>query len=121
MCAARYGQPLPEVHPHDMRTTDRIHRAFFRQWRLHRHLTLEALAERIGMTHASVSRIERGLQKWDQEFLERAADALSCEPADLLVRDPSDPDGIWSLWDQAEPGTRKQIVEITKTLLKKAS
>ena len=73
------------------------------------------------MTHASVSRIERGLQKWDQEFLERAADALSCEPADLLIRDPSDPDGIWSLWDQAEPGTRQQIVEITKTLLKKAS
>lgn len=104
-----------------MRHTDRIHKAFFREWRQHRHLTLEALAERIGMTHASVSRIERGLQKWDQEFLERAAEALACEPADLLIRDPSDPDGIWSLWDKAKPGTRRQIVEITKTLLKNAS
>ena len=41
-------------------------RTYIRQWRAHRKMTLETLAERVGakvggMTHASLSRIERGL------------------------------------------------------------
>jgi hypothetical protein len=34
------------------------------------------------------------------------------------MRDPTDPDAIWSIWDQAKPGQRRQIVEIAKTLVK---
>jgi hypothetical protein len=41
-----------------------------------------------------------------------------CEPVDLLIRNPLDPDGLWSVWDQAKPGERRQIVEIAKTLIK---
>ena len=39
--------------------------------------------------------------------------------AQLLEHDlPADPEGIWSVWDQAKPGERRQIVEIAKTLIK---
>ncbi len=94
------------------------HRIFLREWRKHRGYTQEQLAEMIGTTHATLSRIERGLLPYNQGFLERAAEMLMCEPADLLVRNPEDPEGIWSIWDNAKPGQRRQIVEVAKTLLK---
>ena len=93
-------------------------RIFLREWRKHRGYSQEQLAEMIGTTHATLSRIERGLLPYNQPFLERAAEMLMCEPADLLVRNPQDPEGIWSIWDNAKPGQRRQIVEIAKTLLK---
>ncbi len=94
---------------------------FIRQWREHRGLTLEQLADRIGTTHASLSRVERGKQPYNQPLLEALANALQTDAASLLMRNPSDPDGIWSIWDKAKPGERRQIVEVAKTLLKTAS
>ena len=99
---------------------------FIRQWRAHRGLTIEALADRVAtklgrFTHASLSRIERGKQPYSQPILEALADALRTDTWSLLHRDPTDPDGIWSIWDQAKPAQRKMIVDIAKTLLKIAS
>jgi transcriptional regulator with XRE-family HTH domain len=94
---------------------------FIRQWREHRHLTLEQLAARIGTTHASLSRVERGLQPYSQPLLEALAHALQTDAASLLMRNPADPEGIWSIWDKAKAAERRQIVEIAKTLLKTAS
>jgi len=97
---------------------------FIRQWRESKSMTLEALAERVGhkiggMTHASLSRIERGLQPYSQRILEAIADELTGgDVASLLMRDPSDPNAIWSIWDQAKPGERKMIVDIARTIVK---
>lgn len=96
-------------------------RTFIRQWRDHRGLTLEQLAERVGSTHVSLSRIERGLQPYSQPLLEAIAEALQTDVASLLMRDPSGPEDIWSVWDQAKPAERKTIVDIAKTLIKSAS
>lgn len=71
-----------------------------------------------GMSAASLSRIERGLQPYTQDFLEAAAIAYKTDPASLLMRDPGDPDGIWSIWDNALPGERRAIVEVAKALKK---
>jgi transcriptional regulator with XRE-family HTH domain len=97
---------------------------FIRQWRVAKSMTLAALAERVGekiggMTHASLSRIERGLQPYSQPVLEAIADELTAgDVASLLMRDPSDPNAIWSIWDQAKPGERRMIVDIAKTIVK---
>lgn len=91
-------------------------RHFIRQWRKHRGLTQEQFAERIGVDKSYVSKIESGKRRYDQPFLEAAAEILRCEPADLIVRDPTDPEGIWSVWDTLEPVQRAQVVEIAKTL-----
>src|SRR5438105_1807743 len=90
---------------------------FIRAWRKHRLLSLQQLAERVGTTHATVSRIERGLMDYDGDFLSLVADALQCDVPDLLVRDPSDPDGIWTIWDNAKPGERRQIVQLGKVVI----
>lgn len=91
-------------------------RHFIREWRKFRGMTQEQLAERIGVTKSYVSKVEAGKRRYDQPFLEAASEVLRCEPADLLVRDPMDPEGLWSIWDQLAPVQRRQVVEIAKTL-----
>lgn len=99
-------------------------RTFIREWRKHRNLTLEQLSSRLeelglhdlGPSHLSM--LERGQRAYTQQTLEALSEALQTDVASLLMRDPTDPDAIWSVWDQAKPGQRKQIVEIAKTLIK---
>lgn len=91
-------------------------RHFIRQWRKFRKLTQEQLAERIGISPSYISKIEKGAKRYDQPFLEAAAQVLRCEPADLIIRDPTDPEGIWSVWDTLTIPERRQVVEIAKTL-----
>lgn len=101
-----------------------LRRTFIRQWREHRGLTLETLAERVGehlpagFTHASLSRIERGLQPYSQAVLEAIAEELQTDAASLLMRDPSNDQAMWSLWDQAKPGERQMIESIVQSVLK---
>ena len=95
-------------------------KTFIRQWRHHRGWTLQRLADRLDMTHSHFSMLERGERGYVQDTLEKVAGALNTDVASLLMRDPSDTDAIWSLWDLAKPGQRKQIVEIAKTIVKAA-
>ena len=55
-------------------------------WRKYRGLTQEQLAERIGIARSYLTKIERGDRRYDQPFLEAAADALRCSVADLVTR-----------------------------------
>jgi transcriptional regulator with XRE-family HTH domain len=106
---------------------------FLREWRKHRELTLEQVAERIellsaaraaadpevrpmSMTHATLSRIERGKLPYNQHLLELLADIYQADIPSLLIRDPQAADAIWSIWDQLRPVEREQVVEIAKTI-----
>ena len=90
---------------------------YIRQWRKHRRLTLEQLSERVGMSAGNLSNIETGKTGYGQDTLEALADALQCGPADLLMRNPTDPEAIWTLWENAKPAQRKQIIGIIMGLL----
>lgn len=90
---------------------------FIRQWRLHRHMSLDQLAERVPMDKGNLSKIERGLLPYNQELLERLADALMTDPASLLMRDPSNNSAIWSIWDQASQGERVQLESVANALI----
>lgn len=88
---------------------------FLRHWRKHRNLTQEAAASRIGIDRTTLGKIERARVPYDQALLECAADAYSCEPADLLMRDPKSP--IWTLLDTVRKlpsDQQKQIAGIIK-------
>lgn len=94
-------------------------RTFIREWRKHRGLTLEQLAARLDdMAPSNLSMLERGQRGYTQETLERIAHALQTDVASLLMRNPADSEALWSIWDQAKPGQRLQIIEIAKTLTK---
>ncbi len=112
-----------EVHP----------RHYLRAWRLATGLTLEQVAERverlseeranadpstraISMTHATMSRIERGKIPYNQLLLELLAEIYRTDRASLIMRDPADSEGLWSIWEQLKPTERAQAVEVIKAL-----
>lgn len=93
-------------------------RTYLREWREQHGLSLEKAASRFEMSAAQLSRVERGESPYTQDFLEMAADAYMTDVPSLLMRNPSDPESIWSLWDTAAPGQRLQIVAVAKALTK---
>ncbi len=96
-------------------------RTFIREWRESIPLSLERAAarvsERIPTTKASLSRIERGLQPYSQPILEALAWAYGCDPADLLMRNPADPEGIWSIWDSIPETDRPRAAAVLRAML----
>jgi transcriptional regulator with XRE-family HTH domain len=89
---------------------------FIREWRKHRGLTLEQLAERIGMTHQNLGKVERFKVPYSQTVLERLADALRTDPASLIMRDPADPEGLWSIWDELTPPERRTAAGVLRVI-----
>lgn len=93
-------------------------RHFLRPWRKHRDKTLEAVAEEVGISRTQLGRIEKGQQPFNEELLTRLADIYDCDVPDLIMRDPSDPQNIWSLWDHAKPAQRRQITAVAETIIR---
>lgn len=94
------------------------HKTYLRQWRNKSGKTLEQVADHLHMSHSQLSRIERGKQPYNQELLEELADLYMCDVVDLLIRDPSEPESMWTLWERAKPGERRQIRSVAEALLR---
>ncbi len=92
---------------------------FIKEWRKFRGLSQEQLAQRIEREQPTLARIERGDIAYTQPILEAIASALNCQPADLIMRDPSKPGALWSIWDQLSPERREIAVEILQGLVVK--
>jgi transcriptional regulator with XRE-family HTH domain len=90
---------------------------FLREWRQFRNKTLVQVAEHLHMTHGNLSKIERGIVPYNQDLLDALADLYMCEPPDLIIRNPVDLEGIWSVWDNAKPGDRAKILSIARTIV----
>ena len=91
---------------------------FIKAWRKHRGLSQDQLAERISLSQATIARVERGDIAYTQPVLEAIAEALACEPADLIMRDPSQPGSIWSIWDQIPVQNREQAAKVLEAFKK---
>jgi transcriptional regulator with XRE-family HTH domain len=89
---------------------------FFREWREYRNLTQEKLADRIGTTKTRVSMKENQEEPYDQDYLEALATALQTDPASLLMRDPNEGEGMWSIWERAKPGERELIERVVRSI-----
>lgn len=89
-----------------------------RAWRKHRGYSQQQLAEIIGTTKATISRIETRKQNWDQAFLQAAADALRCSAADLFMRDPIE-QPLWSVLENLSPPERQQVLEVAQIISKR--
>jgi len=115
-----WGRPR-ELHQHHVLMVGVPKRAkglpLLKRWRKYRdNLTQERLAERTGLSQGMISQLENGQSDYTGGMLELLADALRCDPPDLVMRDPLDPEGIWSIWDRLKPAQRRQAVRLLKAL-----
>lgn len=98
----------------------RWRRTFLREWRVHRDLTQEALADAMGISEAYLSDIENGKKRYNQEMMEKAAQALDTTPADIISRPPAENEAtsvdIWALWNSLDPEDRQRAAVIISTL-----
>jgi transcriptional regulator with XRE-family HTH domain len=67
-----------------------------RAWRKHRRMTLEALAEKTGLTASYISMLERGQRGYTQETLEAIAQQLQTDVPSLFILDPQRPESLWA-------------------------
>ena len=91
-----------------------FHPIKLKAWLTYRNKTQEQLAEALGISRVQVSRIATGKRQYTQAFLEGAADYLETDVASLLIRDPTQPEAIWSLWDRVEVGKRADVLKVVE-------
>lgn len=91
-------------------------RHYIREWRKFRGLTQEQLADRLEVATSSISQLETGKQGYSQAILEALANALMCEPADLLRRDPNKAGELVDLFDSLNDDDRKRAAQIIQAL-----
>ena len=63
-------------------------RHFITEWRVHRGLSKSELARRVGISKASVTRLESFQQAYTQDMLEGISRVLNVDPAWLLIGPP---------------------------------
>lgn len=85
---------MPQRVTHDAAMPTDRPRWFLREWRKHRGYSLDRLAEMIGTSKGHLGDIERGDRRYNEDVLEKLAEALNTTPADILRRRPTDPEGI---------------------------
>lgn len=124
----------PRVHPAHMYRDGHGH--FLREWRKAKELTLEQVAERIEMlskhraildpnarpvpmTHATLSRIERGRIPYNQHLLELLAEIYQTTPDALIRIDPTRPGVSWSILETLRPEQQEQIRAIVEVMAKR--
>lgn len=87
---------------------------FFKEWRLHRGLTQEEVANKLGTSKGRISELETGRARYNQDVLERLARLFGCAPADLLATRPGDYDETAAVLARLPNDKR----EIAKRLIK---
>lgn len=116
-----YRRIQPSAHrAHNWRMAEKPRRkTYLREWRrMKPGRTLEQVAAELHMSQPQLGRIERGDQPYNQDLLEALAALYGCTVADLLIRDPSDPTAIWSIWENARPGEKRMIAAAAEAILK---
>ena len=96
---------------------------FIQQWRKHRKLSLRQLAERMEkepgeplISHAQISRIEKGENQYTEETLWALAEALDCDVSDLIGVDPSKDGEVIDLMRHLPESKRKDAIAVLKAL-----
>lgn len=96
-------------------------RIYLKEWRTFRNLTQARLADRAGVSQGLISQLENNHTDFTGEVLANLAEALGCEPADLLIRNPLIRDAVWSITDNLKKATveqKEQVERVVEALLK---
>ncbi len=90
---------------------------YLKSWRKFRDMSQEDLAAEAGMTAATISRLENGKVAYTQPVIESLADALDCDPSDIISRPPEETHTpVMDMVRKMEPDQLKQLQRIILAL-----
>lgn len=89
---------------------------YIREWRRFRGLTQAQLGEEVGVSSLTIAKLESGVQPYTERYLLKMAYVFKCSPADLITRDPSQGESIWSLYEKMDEAQRKTAFDVIKAI-----
>lgn len=89
---------------------------YLKEWRQHRGWTQDELADKTGLSKPFISQLERGRRQYTPETLELLADALNCDTAALLKRNPRGDDAVWAFFEDLTQPERAQAITVIRAL-----
>lgn len=92
-------------------------KTYLREWRKEAGRTLEQAAEHLHMTHGQLSKIERGLQPYNQDLLEALSELYMCDVVDLIYRPPGVVHDITKVVQIAAPEDQQKILQVARTIV----
>lgn len=94
-------------------------RTYLKEWREHRGLTQQKLAELAEYSVGMISQIESRQAHPSGDSLKRLAVALGCEPGDIVSRPPSQMSRapILAAWERATPEQRQQLLNMADIIV----
>lgn len=97
----------------------RRRRTYLRQWREHAlpELSLNAVAAKFNMSEAQLSRIERGISPYTQDFLELAAQIYGVPDPIQLLMHPEEDDFL-ALYRASTSKQRRMLADVALNILK---
>jgi DNA-binding Xre family transcriptional regulator len=91
-------------------------RWYLKEWRKHRHLTLQQVADRLDTSPSVLSDLENGKKRINEDWMAGFAWAYQCDPSDLL-RDPAMPtrDELLAMGTPDQLRAAMQLIKTMKT------
>lgn len=90
---------------------------YIRDWRKHRRLTLEKLAEQLGMTHQNLGKIERFKVPYNQALLTALSRILGVPDWALIGWHPDRYPGIFEDYENLPEAERTRVEAVMKALI----
>lgn len=94
---------------------ERKYPLFLREWREYKDMTLEDVADAIDSNKGDVSKIERGVKRYNEDHLTRFADAFGVQPFQLFFR--PDEQLLDSLISGRDPAIRELAFRVVKAAI----
>lgn len=88
-----------------------------RRWRQKSGLSLDQLAEKAKVDKGNLSKMERGLLPYNQEVMERVAEALGVTVGDLIEREPDHAPALWTTLRRASPEQQRLIERMAAAVI----
>lgn len=86
---------------------------FLRQWRIHRGMTQEQLADALGTSKSQISELERFNLQLSPKWLRRLSPILDVQQGHLIDHDPADLDNdIIDIWTRIPERDREQAARV---------
>jgi len=92
------------------------HPFYLREWRKHRGLSQMRLANRIGTTNSYISQLENRRKPYNETLLNALADALDCEPGELLNKNPLVAGEVVDWLDGVPPEKHDQFKRVVREM-----